>query len=131
MPYAQWIPMLVTACAMTVTSAGCSAGLSRPTPAPDFALTSVAAKAQPVTAPRFVNRFSALVQQNGPAVVNISSIQKEQIANAQSLWPPAASEHDPFRSFSDYSSPRIPLLTRALRREMSARVLSYGRTAIS
>ncbi|CAB3795920.1 trypsin-like peptidase domain-containing protein [Paraburkholderia fynbosensis] len=99
MPYAQWIPILVTACAMTVSSAGCSAGLSRPSPAPDFALASVAAKAQPLTAPGFVNKFSALVQQNGPAVVNISSIPKEQIANAQSLWPPAASEHDPFPQF--------------------------------
>ncbi len=102
MPVAQWIAILVTACVMTVASAGCSAGSSRPSPAPDFA---VAAKAQPVTAPGFVNRFSALVQQNGPAVVNISSIPKEQVANAESLWPPAASEHDPFLQFFRQFSP--------------------------
>jgi serine protease Do len=102
MPVAQWIPILVTACVMTVTSAGCSAGLSRPSPAPDFA---VAAKAQPVTAPGFVNRFSALVQQSGPAVVNISSIPKKQVTNADSLWPPAASERDPFLQFFRQFSP--------------------------
>jgi serine protease Do len=90
---------------MTVTSAGCSAGLSGPSPAPDFALASVAAKAQPVSAPDFVNRFSALVQQNGPAVVNISSVPKEQVANAESLWPPGASEHDPFLQFFRQFSP--------------------------
>jgi serine protease Do len=102
MRIAQWMPILVTACAMTVTSTGCTAGLSRPSTTPDFAL---AAKPQPVTVSGFVNRFSVLVQQNGPAVVNISSISREQVAKAESLWPPGASEHDPFLQFFRQFSP--------------------------
>jgi serine protease Do len=90
---------------MTVTSAGCSAGLSTPPPALHPALAPVAAKAPPATAASFVSRFSALVLQNGPAVVNISSIPKEQVANPESLWPPNASEHEPFLQFFRQFSP--------------------------
>ncbi|MGQ7932444.1 trypsin-like peptidase domain-containing protein [Paraburkholderia sp. D1E] len=70
-----------------------------------MALAPVAGRAQAVTVHGFVSRFSALVQQNGPAVVNISLVPKEQVANAESLWPPGASEHDPFLQFLRQFSP--------------------------
>lgn len=105
MPFAPWVPILVTACVMTVTSAGCSAGLSTPPPALHPAFAPVAPKAPPATTASFVSRFSALVLQNGPAVVNINSIPKEQVANPGSLWPPNASEHNPFLQFFRRFSP--------------------------
>jgi serine protease Do len=89
--------------------------LSGPSPVSGHALAPVAENAQPPVAPTpveptFVGAFSALVQHNGPAAVNISSVPEEPV-NLQSLWPPAAGTDDPFLKFfgRSSSSPRSEL----------------------
>src|ERR1700758_593217 len=65
--------MLVTACVITVISAGCTAGLSAPVSTSACSPAAANANARPAAANGIVHEFSALVQQDGPAVVNISA----------------------------------------------------------
>lgn len=104
MSVAQWISVLFTTCALSVSSSGCTAGLSTPPPVSGHALAPVAENALPPVGTTFVGAFSALVQHNGPAVVNISSVPEEQLS-VQPIWPPAAGMDDPFLKFFGRSSP--------------------------
>jgi serine protease Do len=109
MQAARVMHALVTACVITVISAGSTVGSSAPLATSQATLASVTPTEAPTSrstvAPSIVNEFSSLVQQNGAAVVNISATPKEQIATSETLWPPHASEQDPFWQFFRQFSP--------------------------
>jgi S1-C subfamily serine protease len=75
--------MLVTACVITVISAGCTAGLSAPVSTSASSPAAADANARPAAANGIVHEFSALVQQDGPAVVNISATPNAKHGTAE------------------------------------------------
>jgi len=103
MRVARPVHMLVTACVITIISAGCSAGFSAPapisTPASWPSATNTNAGPAAVAANGIVHEFTALVQQDGPAVVNISATPNEHISTMESIWPPGATEQNPYLQF--------------------------------
>lgn len=95
----------VVACLVAVLSVGC---MSRPTYSSAVQGSEIPG-AIPTT-PRLLSTgittdFASIVQQNGPAVVNISAARSSHVANLAPLWPPASNEHDPFVQFFRQFSP--------------------------
>ena len=58
----------------------------------------------PGLVPPIVTDFSSLVQENGKAVVNISTTGTRRVSTIQQVWPPAGSDEYPFnRQFQQFS----------------------------
>ena len=97
--------LLIVECLVTAMSAGCVAQTTSSPPAPDAALSGATPNTHTLPSPGIATDFAKLVQEEGPAVVNIRATGTKSTSSPASLWPPAGTQDDPLYRFFQRFSP--------------------------
>lgn len=91
--------LLIVECLAATMSAGCMAQATSSPSAFDAVIPKAMPKARSSPFPSIATDFARLVQQNGPAVVNISTTAAKRSSRPEPLVPPGGSQDDPFYPF--------------------------------